>query len=188
VLNLYPVVLADWKIFAGFCKFKSMSPKLGHVPFDLVFCMLSKLLIVIGAHSKFEVSSFCRCRDIGVRILKTWASSAILDSTLSGFWQFQSSLEPRSTILWNLNAICPHAAELERCNRFSNYPTLGAILSKCFSELGALDVCHFPQIRAHTSALYANVLGLWFSALFLNHCARNACRAKNRRKISWRGL
>jgi len=34
---------------------------------------------------QFEVSSFSRSRDIGVRILKILALSAILKSTLSGF-------------------------------------------------------------------------------------------------------
>jgi len=52
--------------------------------------MPSKLLFVVTAHTKFEVRSFSRSRDIGVCILKIWASSAILNSTLSGFWQFRS--------------------------------------------------------------------------------------------------
>jgi len=85
MLNLNPVVVAVWKIFAGFHNFKCGSPKPGHVP---VFWMLSKLLVV-GAHTQFEVSSFSRFKDIGAGIWKIWASSAILDSTLSGFWQFR---------------------------------------------------------------------------------------------------
>jgi len=47
--------------------------------------MTSDLLLVVDAHTKFEVSSFSRSIDIGVRILKIWASSAISGSTLSGF-------------------------------------------------------------------------------------------------------
>jgi len=80
------------------------------------FCMGSKLLLVVDAHIKFEVSSFSRSEDIGARILKIWASSAILDSTLSEFWQLCSCH----------GVICPRAAELERCNRFSNCRALGA--------------------------------------------------------------
>jgi len=52
--------------------------------------MPSKLLFVVDAHTKFEVTSFSRSKDIGVRILKIWPSSAILDSILSGFSQIRS--------------------------------------------------------------------------------------------------
>jgi len=88
--NLNPVALAVRKIFTGVRKFKSRSPKLGYVIFDLIFCMPSKLLFVIYADTKFEVSSFSRSTDIGVCILKISVSSAILDSTLSDFGQFRS--------------------------------------------------------------------------------------------------
>jgi len=37
VINLNPVVLAVREIFTGVCKFKSRSPKLGHVPFNVDF-------------------------------------------------------------------------------------------------------------------------------------------------------
>jgi len=42
-----------------------MSPKLSHAPFDLVSCMPSKLLLVVDAHTKFEVSSFSCSKHIG---------------------------------------------------------------------------------------------------------------------------
>jgi len=59
-------------------------------PLRLKFCMTSNLLVVVDVHTKFKDSSFSRFMDIGVRILKVWASSAILDSTLNGFSQFRS--------------------------------------------------------------------------------------------------
>jgi len=51
----------------------------GYVPFSLVFLHAVKLHLVVDAHTKFEVSSFSLFKDIGARILKIWASSAILD-------------------------------------------------------------------------------------------------------------
>jgi len=50
--------------------------------------MTSKLILVVDAYTKLEVSSFSHSRDIGVHMLKIWASSAILNLTLSGFTQF----------------------------------------------------------------------------------------------------
>jgi len=85
VVDLNPVALAVREIFTGVCKSKPESLKQGHVVFDLVFGMPSKLLLVVDANNKFEVSSVSRSRDIGVRILKLWASSAILDLTLGVF-------------------------------------------------------------------------------------------------------
>jgi len=70
MLDLELIALVVREIFAGFRKYKFRSPKLSHVPFDLVFFMPSKLLIVVGAHTKFEVSSFCLSEDIEARILK----------------------------------------------------------------------------------------------------------------------
>jgi len=49
-----PVALAVWEIFTEFHKFISRSPKLDHVPFDLVFYMPSKLLIVVCAHQTWN--------------------------------------------------------------------------------------------------------------------------------------
>jgi len=45
---------------------------------------MSKAFLVVDAHTKFEVSSFSRLKDIGASILKMWASSTTLYSTLSG--------------------------------------------------------------------------------------------------------
>jgi len=73
--------------FTAVRKFKSRSPKLGHVPFDLVFCLPSKLLVV-DAHTKFEISRFSCSKDIWDRMLKIWASFAILDSILGECWLF----------------------------------------------------------------------------------------------------
>jgi len=90
VRNLNHVSLTVREIFTGVRKCKSRSPKLGRIPFDLVFCMPSKLLFVVDAYTKFEVFSFNRSRDIGVHILKILALSAILDSIFNGFWQLRS--------------------------------------------------------------------------------------------------
>jgi len=49
-----------------------------------------KLLFVVDAHTKFEVSSSNSSKDIGIRILKILVSFAIFDSTLGGFLQFRS--------------------------------------------------------------------------------------------------
>jgi len=85
MINLNPVVLAVPEICTGVRKFKSWSPKLVYVPFYQGFCMPSKLLLVFDAHTKFEVYSFSRSKDIGARTLNIWASSVILDLTLGGF-------------------------------------------------------------------------------------------------------
>jgi len=53
------------------------------------FCTAYFLLLTIYLHAKFEVLSFSRSIDIGVRILKIWASSAILNAILNGFSQFR---------------------------------------------------------------------------------------------------
>jgi len=50
-----------------------------------------------------------------------------------GFDNSAASAVPQSTILRNLNAICPRAAELERCNRFSNCRTIRA-------PIGQMDI------------------------------------------------
>jgi len=39
MLNQELIALVIREIFTGYRKFKSRSPKLGHVPFHLVFCM-----------------------------------------------------------------------------------------------------------------------------------------------------
>jgi len=52
--------------------------------------MSSKLLLEIDAKTKFEVSSFGRFKNTGVRILKVRESFAILDSALTRFLQFRS--------------------------------------------------------------------------------------------------
>jgi len=61
-------------------KFKSRSrwPRLW--PILTYFCK---------AYFSFEVSSFSCSKDIGVRILKIWVTSTILDSTTSEFSQFR---------------------------------------------------------------------------------------------------
>jgi len=99
MLNFNSVALAVREIFTGVRKFKYRSLKLGHVPSDLVFCMPSKLLLVIDALTKFEISMFSCSKDIRARILQIWASSAILDSTLGEFDNFATSAEPQSTTL-----------------------------------------------------------------------------------------
>jgi len=88
--------------------------------------MPSKLFLVIDAHTKFEVSSFNHSRDIRVRILKICVSSAILDLTLSGFWQFHSFRGATEYHLVKFECNQPCAAEIEWCNCFSNCRTLGA--------------------------------------------------------------
>ena len=42
---------------AGVCKFRSRSFKLGHINLDLVFCMLSKVLLVVDGHTKYSGAS-----------------------------------------------------------------------------------------------------------------------------------
>jgi len=85
VLHSNPIASAVWEIFTGS---KSRSHKLDRTINRPSFCMPSKLHIAGDAHSIFEIFSFSRSKDIGLRILKIWASSAILDSTLSVFSQF----------------------------------------------------------------------------------------------------
>jgi len=64
--------------------------------------MPSNLLLVVDAHIKCEVSSFSCSRDIRIRILKRWVSSAVL-------------------VVFHYST-----AETERCNRFSNCRPSGA--------------------------------------------------------------
>jgi len=143
--------------------------------------MPSKLFLVVDAHDKFEISSFSRSRDIGVRILKMWASS--VDSTLSGFSR-SAFLKLQSTILWNLNAICQRAAELERCNRFSNCRTLGAPIGQMDLRIRGPGCMVLRQMKAQTSMLYGVVLDIWIFAPFLNQSARSAIGVENRCKFS----
>jgi len=136
MINLNPVALTVREICTGVRKFKSRSPKLGHVPFDLAFACRQNYSSQ-SMHTKFEVDSFRHSRDIEVRIFKkirrrppSWIRPLV------GFHNSAASVVPRSTILWNLNAIRPRAAELARCNRFSNCRTLGPQMGKWISELG----------------------------------------------------
>jgi len=129
MLNLNPVALAVREIFQKTRKFNSRSPKLGQVPSDLVFCMLSKLLFVVDAHTKLEV---------------TVLALAVPKISKSVYWNFgrrpsswirpsvrfhnsAASLEPRSTTLCNMNAICQRAVKLVHFNCFSCRPLEGNV-------------------------------------------------------------
>jgi len=59
------------------------------IHFDLLFAAYF-LLFAVYLQAQFGAYSFSRSKDIGVRILKIWASFTILDLTLSGFSQFRS--------------------------------------------------------------------------------------------------
>jgi len=48
---------------------------------------------IVDAHTKFQVSSFSRSKDIRVRILKIWVLSVVLDLTESEFLKFRYLLE-----------------------------------------------------------------------------------------------
>jgi len=58
-------------------------------------------------------------------MLKIWASSSILDSIISGFWQFCIFHEATEYHFVKFERNLSRATELERCNRFSNCGTLG---------------------------------------------------------------
>jgi len=88
-----------------------------------------------------------------------------------GFDNSAASMVPRSTILWNLNTICPCVAELEQCNGFSNCHTLRAQLGKRISRVGG------PYLHGVCSRSEPNINAIhycfrfWIFALFLGHRA-----------------
>jgi len=113
--------------------FKSGSKWPRLCPIVTYFCIAYFPLVATYLHDKFEPCS----KDVEVCILKIWASSAILDSTFSRFWQFSSFPEATKYHFVKFERICPRAAELELCNRFSNCLTLGAPIGQMdLSELG----------------------------------------------------
>jgi len=175
-INLNPVALAIREIFTGVCKFKSRSPKLGHVFFYIAFCTLqSKLLLVVDEHTKFDISSFSRSRDIRVRILRILASFAMSDSTLSGFWQFRSfSGATEYHLVKSERNLSTCAAELERCNRFSNCRTVGAPIGQMDLRVGGLSCTGSATDESQT---------LLFCHIFLNQSAGNASGPKNGTKV-----
>jgi len=71
-------------------------------------------------HTKFEVSSFSCSKDIRAHILKLLVSSAILDSTISGFRQF-GSFQSATEYHVVFEHICPCVAELELFFQLSHF-------------------------------------------------------------------
>jgi len=124
-------------------------------------------------HTIFEVSGFSCSRDIGVRILKIWASSAILDSTLSSFTQFRSFPGATEYHLVKFERNLPRAAELKRCNCFSNCRTLGA-------PIGQMDL----RVGGHScTGSAAGISAIHYCFRFLIFSARNGHGVENGAKF-----
>jgi len=177
VINLTPIALAVREIFAGVRKYKSRSSKLGHVPFDLVICTPSKLLLVVDAHTKFEASSFSRSRYIG-RCRPSWIRSLV------GFDNSAAFRKPQSTYqLVKFECNLSRAAELERCYHFSNCRTLGAPIGQMDLRVGG-SCCmgSAADERAQTTMLYYGFRFI-FCPIF-NQSAWNASGVEKRGEIS----
>jgi len=143
--------------------------------------MPSKLLFVIDAHTIFEDSSFSYSKDIGVRILKIWASSAILDLTVSGFWQFCSFSGATEYQAVKFDRNLSTCGWVRVMYPFFQCRTLGALIGQMDLRVGeALAAWGLRQMRTQTSALYTFVWDFfYFFAPFLNQSASNASGVEN---------
>jgi len=123
------------------------------------FCTAYFPLFTLYLRDKFEL---CSSKDIGVHILKTWASSAILDWIFCGFDNSAAFLELQSIILSNLNVICQRAAELDRCYRFSNCLTLGAPIGQMDLRVGGPTCKRYAANDSSVIGAIHIVLNFWF--------------------------
>jgi len=126
--------------------------------------MPSKLHLVVDAHTKFEISSFSRSKDIGVRILKIWASSAILDSILGEFSRFRLFHGATEYHLMKYEHNPSTCGWVRAMKPFSNYRTLGAPIGTMNLRVGALAARSLLQMRAQTSSLHRLLLDFWIFA------------------------
>jgi len=74
---------------------------------------------------------------------------------------------PQSTILWNLNAICPRVAELERCNRFSNCRAFGVQIGTMDLKVGGPSAWVLRQIKDIGAIRYCFSFWIFFAVFKL---------------------